>query len=101
MEINNKIVEIIFTCIDELNETRPSAIPINKNLDTVLYGKDWSLDSLELVTLIVSIEQKVFDDLGFSLTLADDKAVSQFKSPFKSVTTLCNYIDFLIGGINE
>jgi len=66
------------------------------NKETRLIGKRGVLDSLGLVSLIVDVEQKIDDDYGLSLTIADDRAMSQEKSPFRTVGTLAEYISRLI-----
>jgi hypothetical protein len=71
---------------------------MNENLseETVLMGPDSPFDSVDLVTFIVSLEQTLEDDYNLSLTLADDRAMSQESSPFKSIKSISDYIEFLI-----
>ncbi len=71
---------------------------MNENLseETVLMGPDSPFDSVDLVTFIVSLEQTLEDDYNLSVTLADDQAMSQESSPFKSIKSICDYIEFLI-----
>jgi acyl carrier protein len=54
------------------------------------------IDSLGLVELIVEIEQRLRRDRGANITLADDKAMSQKNSPFRTIGTLANYIESLL-----
>jgi acyl carrier protein len=63
---------------------------------TRLIGKKGILDSLGLVTLIVSIEQKLLDEHGIEVTIADERALSMEKSPFLTVSSLSDYITLLI-----
>jgi Patatin-like phospholipase len=44
------------------------------------------------VTLIVDVEQRVLHQLGLNVTLADDRAMSQRNSPFRSIGTLTGYL---------
>jgi acyl carrier protein len=62
---------------------------------TYLIGRG-SLDSLGLITLIVDLEQILADEYGISLTLADDRALSQKNSPFRTIQSLTDYICLLI-----
>ena len=55
-----------------------------------------SLDSFGLVNLIVALEQRVEDEFGVSLTLADEKAMSTSRSPFRTVSTLREYVQKLL-----
>ena len=49
------------------------------------------LDSLSLVSLIVSVEQGIEDEIGQMITLADAKAASQENSPFRTIGSLSHY----------
>jgi acyl carrier protein len=94
---HKNIVEMIFTTIDDLNELLPPAQQLEKSVDTVVFGADGKLDSLGLVTLIVAVEQKITETFNVTLTLADEKAMSQRNSPFRSIGTLAGYIEQLLG----
>jgi acyl carrier protein len=60
--------------------------------ETVLVGKDAVLDSLGVVSLIVEVEQRVEAEHSVSVTLANDKAMSQRNSPFRTVGVLTDHI---------
>jgi acyl carrier protein len=62
------------------------------NDETVLVGKDAVLDSLGVVSLIVEVEQRVEAEHSVSVTLANDKAMSQRNSPFRTVGVLTDHI---------
>jgi acyl carrier protein len=59
---------------------------------TPLIGRESPLDSLGLVTLIVDLEQRLAEEHGLHLILADDRAMSQRNSPFRSVGSLTEYV---------
>ncbi|MEQ1804891.1 MAG: hypothetical protein ABL900_05890 [Burkholderiaceae bacterium] len=92
MDSKAAVIEIIYRALrslnDELDEDRRVALAP----DTRLFGPEASLDSLSLVSVIVDVESAVADELGRSISLTDDKAMSQEVSPFSNVTTLANYI---------
>jgi acyl carrier protein len=96
-EIN--VNEMVFHCLNdllsELAGKDGSQIPVVDD-STRLIGKKGILDSLGLVTLIVSIEQKLLDDHGIVATIADERALSMEKSPFKTVCSLSEYVTLLI-----
>lgn len=89
-----KVNEIIFKCVDETNTE--DGTNISKDLNTILMGSDSEIDSLGLVSLIVEIEEAINEEFDVSLTLADEKAMSQRISPFKTLDTLSNYIISLL-----
>ena len=92
----NQIKEIIFKSIKELNENLDEDQQLQLSTDTVLLGKDSNIDSITLVNLIVTIEESLEDNLNVSVTLADEKALSQKNSPFLTIQTLLDYIALLI-----
>lgn len=94
--MNENIKQIIFDSIDELNQTSATGENVDKSEDIILYGKNGQLDSLGLVNLIVIIEQNIEDFFNCSITLADERAMSQKNSPFKSINSLVEYISNLL-----
>jgi D-alanine--poly(phosphoribitol) ligase subunit 2 len=96
MNIENQVEQILFEAIEEINEQLPSNQKINADRSTQLFGNEGVLDSLTLVKLIVAAEQNVQDKLNIAITLADERAMSQKNSPFKSVESLANYIVLLV-----
>ena len=87
-----QIYSVIFNSIGEINSILPADKNLDKNENTVLYGQKSKLDSLGLVNLIVEVEQRLEDELGISVDLTDEKALSQKNSPFISVKSLTEYI---------
>ena len=96
MNIIKNVSDVIYKCIDEVNEQQIVDQPLLKNVNEVIYGNDGKLDSLGLVNLIVSIEEKVENELGIPIVLADERAMSQKQSPFRTVGSLINYIVMLL-----
>lgn len=96
MAEKNKIIEIIYSTIDEVNSELPSEKKIQKSLNAVLYGGSNNLDSLDLVDFIVLIEQKIEDELKVTIDLTDDRAMSQKQSPFRTIGSLVDYINEII-----
>jgi len=60
--------------------------------ETRLLGRSAVVESMGLVTLIVEVEQRLESDFDVVVVLADDRAMSQSRSPFLSVGTLADYI---------
>ena len=90
------ITEIIFEAIDELNRLLPKERRLAKSPECALSGDNGGLDSLGLINLIVATEQKVQERLGRSITLADEKTMSQETNPFLNVQTLSTYISRIL-----
>ena len=90
-----KIITVINNSIDELNQQLSEQDRLEKSLDTNLFGGNSILDSLGLINLIVAVEQNIEDEFDISLTLADERAMSQRHSPFRTVGSLVDYISML------
>ena len=91
-----KIEKIIIQTLKELNEELENEEFLNPSSKTKLYGGSGALDSLALVSLITDLEEKISDEFEKDIILADEKAMSQRTSPFRSVETLTNYIQKLL-----
>jgi len=63
-----------------------------------LLGKNAVLNSLELVTFLVELEQAMNDKHNLEISLMDERAMSRTSSPFRSVTALVDYIHELTDG---
>lgn len=87
-------LKIVYEAIDELNETLDT--PLEKSESLVIFGPDAQLNSMEIVSLIISIERLVDEKFGKSITLASEKAFSRSSSPFKTPATLAEYVDELL-----
>jgi len=66
------------------------------NEATRLIGQQGVLTSLELVTLLFNVEQTISDELNTAITLADERAMSQEKSPFRTIGSLAQYVNTLL-----
>lgn len=66
-----------------------------------LYGNHGVLDSLGLVSLLAAIELAVEEESGVHITLADERAFSQKRSPFRTVASLAQYTHKLCGGTDD
>ena len=101
MSQKETVMNIVYESVDEVNENRPDKPAIIKSPATILFGKKSTLDSLGLVSLIVTIEQKIEEQLGATITIADERAMSQASSPFKTIDSLMNYVAMLLDEINS
>ena len=96
MDDPENIVTAIYRAIDWINGELPPDRQLNKAPETRLLGSQSVLDSMHLVSLIVTIEREVEDAFGVALTLADERALSMKASPFRSIRSLADYIGSLI-----
>lgn len=66
------------------------------NEESRIFGNDGILDSMGLVNLIVALEERIQDEYDVVITLADERAMSRNKSPFRTVATFAEYIEELL-----
>ncbi|MGQ9549601.1 MAG: hypothetical protein ACUVSY_13855 [Roseiflexus sp.] len=90
------IVALIISSLRDLYEQNGINTDGNLSEETCLIGRRAALDSLGLVTLIVDLEQKIEETFDITLTLANERAMSQKHSPFLTVGSLATYICTLI-----
>ena len=92
MDVPSKVEQLIYRAIDELNASLPPAQAVAKSPHTLLFGPGGSLDSLGLVSLIVAAERQLETAFRTPIRLADERAMSQRNSPFRSIGVLRDYI---------
>ena len=90
------ILAAIYRAVDWINGELPPDRQLIKAPETRLLGSQSVLDSMHLVSLIVTIEREVEDAFGVALTLADERALSMKASPFRSIQSLADYIGILV-----
>jgi len=88
--MRQKMIDLIVETASELGEDE-IGIAEKMTEETVLFGRDGVLDSMGLVTLIIAVEQEIEEKFGQTAGLADEKAMSQERSPYRSVSSLADY----------
>ena len=97
-----EILKIVLEAVSEVGEDQENEILLNPDESTRLYGGEkGNLDSMGVVFLVTELEESLSEKLGIDLTLADDRAMSQRNSPFKSVKTITDYIMMLLKETQE
>ena len=97
MSKNDRIKLVIMNSIEEFNRQLENEDQLEKSPNTILFGNGGVLDSLGLVNFIVIVEQNIENEFDATITLADERAMSQQTSPFRTVGTLTDYIEMLLG----
>lgn len=94
--MREKLVSLIIETAGELGDDELS-FSGELTPETRLFGEDGVLDSMGLVTLVVAVEQAIEDEFGRSIGLADEKALSRKRSPYRSVDALAEYAEEQLG----
>jgi acyl carrier protein len=96
MADESRIAKAVYAAVDELNEQLPAGVSVEKTLDAPLYGTGGKLESLDFVTLIMEVEEKINAEFGTDITIADENLLSKQKSPFSTLRTLIVYLEELL-----
>lgn len=88
-----QILDVVLAAAEELNPDLPRKIAVDAEENAPLYGNTGVLDSLGLVSLVAAVEEGIQMQFGAAITLADERAVSQRESPFRTIGTLVDYIE--------
>lgn len=94
--MTTKIENIIISTLKDVNEELDLKELESPTKETKLFGGDGVLDSLSLVLFITDLEEKISSEFEKEVVLADEKAMSQRTSPFRSVESLKGYIESLL-----
>lgn len=86
-----EIENLVLLAIKHVNMARRSDAQLAATPDAAIFGAGSPLDSLGLVALLIDIEEAL-QDRGCQVTLSDARAMSQTRSPFRSVPALVAYI---------
>ena len=90
--MKNKVIKTILETINEYNDGLSKNEQISSDLGSFIYGESSNLDSMGLVSFIVGLEQSIEDKFDQSISLADEKAMSQKSSPYQNINSLADYI---------
>jgi acyl carrier protein len=94
--IRAEIEAIVLDAIRVANLSRDPGEQLEVGLSARIFGRGSPLDSMGLVALLLDVEEAL-RAAGMPLTLTDDRAMSQTRSPFRSVPALVDYVELLCG----
>ena len=88
-----KIQEVILKAFNDYFETQDIQGEVDS--DTILFGSESALDSMGLVNVVIDIES-YFHAQGYKIALTSERAMSRKSSPFRTPSTLADFIVELI-----
>ncbi|TVP82282.1 MAG: hypothetical protein EA353_00665 [Puniceicoccaceae bacterium] len=91
-----QVLTIILETLHELGEDIASDELMNADEATRLFGARSPLDSINLVNFIAEVEERISDDFGIEIVLANQNAMSMTHSPFRRVSSCTDYVLTLI-----
>ncbi|GAB6178644.1 hypothetical protein JCM16814_35360 [Desulfobaculum senezii] len=92
----DNVIDFVINTVAYYAQENNIRLLLNPEPSTRLYGANAGLDSLGLVVFITELEEAIDEAYGVELTLADEKAMSQTASPFRSIASLSSYIHKLL-----
>jgi acyl carrier protein len=90
-----EIKDIVLDALRNANLSRPGDEQLTVTDDALIFGPGSPLDSMGLVALLIDIEEALATN-GARVSLSDDRAMSQSRSPFRSVPRLVEFIHSLL-----
>jgi hypothetical protein len=89
------VQEIVLQGLRAANQAREASSQLEVGPAAPIFGAGSPLDSLGLVALLLDIEEAL-QAAGYPIVLSDERAVSQKRSPFRTVDSLVRYIGTLL-----
>jgi acyl carrier protein len=89
------IREAVLGAMRSANLGRSASVQLVVSADAPFFGPTSPLDSLGLVALLLDIEEAL-QERGCEVVLSDERAVSQKRSPFRTVESLVAYIGAIV-----
>lgn len=93
-----QITKIVIDVLHELGEDIDKEELKVADENTRLFGARSAMDSMNLVSFIADVEERISDELNIEVVLANQSAMSRMHSPFRKVSSCIDYIMELIAG---
>ncbi len=96
MQTAERVTDLVYAAIRDLGAELKKPELSQPNLEMRLIGSSSLLDSMALVSLITDLEGRIAIEFGKDVILADESAMSAYRSPFRSVRALTEHIRNLL-----
>lgn len=94
--LETELTALIFDALKTVKSQSGASLTGEFSPEMRLYGYDSDIDSLGLVGLLIELEERVYERYGVAISLTDEQAMSQQHSPFRTVSTLADYLANLV-----
>jgi len=88
------VKDTVLSIVIEVGKEQENKELLSPTLSTKLFGTN--LTSLGIVMLVSELEQTIHNNFSIQISLADERAMSQSTSPFRTVDSLIKYVESLI-----
>lgn len=86
------VMELVRSCLVDLRNDLELPVQEFFDTETPLFGPGSDLDSMALIHLVADLEARLKRKYGRDWILADERALSRSRSPFRSVGELVRFI---------
>ncbi len=90
--MHSRITTIMRNCLEAMNANREIPIDLNQIDKLALFGENGVFDSMQLVNFLLLVEEGIQDELGHTISLTSERAVSRRVSPFQSTEHLLAFV---------
>jgi acyl carrier protein len=90
------LIQLVIRAAEAVARRDGISLPEGPGPDTALFGERGLFDSLGLVSLVLAVEEAIQDGHAVTISLADERAMSQTRSPFRTVQSLAEYAGQLV-----
>lgn len=90
-----EVTNVVFNAIDEINELLPKGRQMMKIPEGIIFGEG-GLDSLDLINFLVAVEGQVEGQYGMTISLLDEKTMTDMNSQYRTISGLIDYVVSLI-----
>lgn len=90
-KMKQELIDLVHDVIQEMRESGALEVDGEIANTTPLYGETGILDSMGLVSVILTLEQEIEMRFDVQVALADEKALSQKRSPYRTIESIVEY----------
>jgi hypothetical protein len=87
--------QLVYDAIDVVNRQLPASRRLAKSPDTVIVGPSGVLDSLGIVSFVITLEERAGEVLNGPAMLLDSAALAGEDTPLQTVATLARFLETL------
>lgn len=89
-EVRQQIETLVLECLSDALEEIGESSSVDQQ--SRIYGKGSRLNSMAVVSMVVDLETRLAEQLDIEISLTDERAMSQKRSPFRDVSSITHYI---------
>ena len=91
-DVQTDIQKLIISLLSEMLNKKNIIVNEQINADTNIFGETAILDSLDLVELIVSLEDEIYEIYDVEIIIVDESSIVDENAPFETVGSLTKLI---------